>query len=74
MFKKYDFAKDSIRYKNSWDSWQNFKDILPSNGLLDSVYPDGAIAWIGESLNTTFQLSISSLGKFNLIIFWMDKT
>ncbi len=52
------------------NSWQNFKDILPSNGLLDSVYPDGAIAWIGESLNSTFQLSISSLGKFNLFIFW----
>ena len=43
---------------------------MPSTGLLDSVYPEGAIAWIGESLNTTFQLSISSLSKFNLIIFW----
>jgi hypothetical protein len=52
------------------NSWKEFKDVMPSTGLLDSVYPDGAIAWIGESLNTTFQLSISSLGKFNLIIFW----
>ena len=52
------------------NSWKDFKDVMPSTGLLDSVYPEGAIAWIGESLNTTFQLSISSLGKFNLFIFW----
>ncbi len=52
------------------NSWKEFKDVMPSTGLLDSVYPDGAIAWIGESLNTTFQLSISSFSKFNLIIFW----
>ena len=52
------------------NSWKEFKDVMPSTGLLDSVYPDGAIAWIGESLNSTFQLSISSLGKFNLFIFW----
>jgi len=52
------------------NSWQNLKNILPSNGLLDSANPDGAIAWIGESLNSTFQLSISSLSKFNLFIFW----
>ena len=52
------------------NSWKEFKDVMPSTGLLNSVYPEGAIAWIGESLNTTFQLSISSLSKFNLIIFW----
>ena len=52
------------------NSWKKFEDIMPSTGLLNSVYPEGAIAWIGESLNTTFQLSISSLSKFNLIIFW----
>jgi len=52
------------------NSWKNFKDIMPSNGLLDSTYPDGAIYWIGENLNSTFQLSISSLSKFNLFIFW----
>ena len=52
------------------DSWREFKDIMPSTELLDSVYPDGAIAWIGENLNSTFQLSISSLSKFNLFIFW----
>ena len=52
------------------NSWKEFKDVMPSTGLLNSVYPEGAIAWIGQSLNTTFQLSISSLSKFNLIIFW----
>ena len=52
------------------NSWKDFKDIMPSTGLLNSVYPDGAIAWIGENLNSTFQLSISSLSKFNLFIFW----
>ena len=52
------------------NSWKEFKDVMPSTGLLDSVYPQGAIAWIGQSLNSTFQLSISSLGKFNLFIFW----
>ena len=52
------------------NSWKVFEDIMPSTGLLDSAYPDGAIEWIGKSLNTSFQLSISSLTKFNLFIFW----
>ena len=52
------------------NSWKELKYIMPSTGLIDSVNPDGAIAWIGENLNSTFQLSISSLSKFNLLIFW----
>mgnify|MGYP003312450493 CR=1 FL=1 len=52
------------------ESWKELKYLLPTNGLLDSIKPDGAIAWIGFDLDSTFQLSISTFSKFNLFIFW----
>ena len=52
------------------ESWRELKDLMPSNGLLDSINPDGAIAWIGLDLDSSLQLSISTFSKFNLFIFW----
>ena len=52
------------------ESWKELKNLMPSNGLLDSINPDGAIAWIGLDLDSSFQLSISTFSKFNLFIFW----
>ena len=52
------------------ESWKTFKDLMPSNGLIDSVKPDGAIEWIAKDLSDTFNASISNLTDFHLIIFW----
>tara|TARA_B100001769_G_scaffold77108_1_gene58145 strand:- start:1079 stop:1948 length:870 start_codon:yes stop_codon:yes gene_type:complete len=52
------------------ESWKELKYLIPSNGLLDSMNPEGAIGWIGLNLDSSFQLSMSSFSKFNLFIFW----
>ncbi len=52
------------------ESWRELKHLIPSNGLIDSANPEGAIAWIGFNIDSSFELSISNLSKFNLFIFW----
>ncbi len=50
------------------EGWQELKDILPSQGALEALTPDGAIGAIGWG---TAQVYTSSLfSQFNLLIFW----